>query len=432
MGRNISWRKALIISLLILFSINLYCEPLKSKQHKPEWKDTIQNTSISIIGSNNDYKSSKILDLAYYKHSSIEKQYKQVSKKNWEKYLKITFKRLLPYRDFIAKEVEKQGVPYELMYLPIIESAAYTMATSHMGATGLWQFMSNSSAPYDMKTTEWLDERRDFMKSTRGAIAKLNYNYKVTGDWLLALAAYNCGLNRVKTTVRNTGINDFWELSRLGLLPKETINYVPKLLLISSLLQDKTEYNIPLKWDIMEWDELKLTQAIDIRMLSIKAEIPLKELKAGNSELNYYVTPPITTSYKLKVPSKYTDNVKRALLDQDNLMEFYRYKVQSGDTLSEIGEHYGISTPGLIRYNPGVSARTLRVGKTLIVPAVKKVEPYGHNVKTMIFKNNYTVKDGDTLWDISIKFNTTVEEIALNNGLGVENYIKKGMKLRVP
>ncbi len=432
MGWNIPWRKTLISSLLLVLTMALYSEPLIGKQHKPEWKDTIQNRSVGLIGSQGDYKNSKFLDFKGYDKDLLEKQYKQLTKKNWDKYLNITFKRLLPYRDFIAKEVDKQGVPFELIYLPIIESAAHPMATSHRGATGLWQFMSNSTGPYDMKKTEWIDERRDFMKSTRGAISKLNYNYKVTGDWLLALAAYNCGLNRVKTIVKNTGINDYWELSRLGLLPKETIKYIPKLILVSFLLQNKNEYNLPIKWDIKEWDEVTLTHAIDIRMLSAKAGIPLKELKSGNSELNYNVTPPINTSYKLKIPAKYTDKVMGALSSQENLMEFYRYKVKSGDTLSEIGYYYGISTPGLIRYNPGVSARTLRVGKTLIVPAVKKVEPYGKYIKTTVFKNSYTVKDGDTLWGISIKFDTTVEEIALNNGLGVENYIKKGMRLKVP
>lgn len=432
MGRNIPWRKTLIFSLLLILTLALYSEPLIGKQHKPEWKVTVLNRSVGLIGSRGDYKNSKILYFKDYDKNLIEKQFKQLTKKNWDKYLNITFKRLLPYRDFIAKEVDRQGVPFELIYLPIIESAAHPMATSNRGATGLWQFMSNSSGAYDMKTTEWIDERRDFMKSTRGAISKLNYNYKVTGDWLLALAAYNCGLNRVKTVVKNTGINDFWELSRLGLLPKETIKYIPKLILISTLLQNKNEYNLPIKWDINEWKEVTLTHAIDIRMLSKKAGIPFKELKSGNSELNYNVTPPINTLYKLKIPAKYTENVMDALSSQEDLMEFYRYKVKSGDTLSEIGYYYGISTPGLIRYNPGVSARTLRVGKTLIVPAIKQVEPYGKNIKTRIFKNNYTVRDGDTLWDISIRFDTTVEEIALNNGLGVENYIKKGMRLKVP
>lgn len=432
MGWNISWRKALISTLLFTFTLLLFSEPIIGKQHNPKWKGLVENRSVNIIGSENRYKKYNILDLNDYDKSIIEKQFNQLTEKNWEKYLNVTFKRLLPYRDFIAKEIDEQGAPFELLYLPIIESAANPMATSYRGATGLWQFMSNSSGAYNMNSTEWLDERRDFIKSTKGAISKLTYNYKVTGDWLLALAAYNCGLHRVKTIVKNTGINNYWELSRLGLLPRETIKYIPKLILISNLMQDKHRYNLPIKWDIAQWDELQLTTSVDIRMLSAKAEIPFEELKLGNSELNYNVTPPINTSYKLKIPSQYTDRVIEALSSQEDLMEFYRYKVKSGDTLSEIGYYYGISTPGLIRYNPGVSARTLRLGKTLIIPAVKTIEPYEKSIKSTIFKNSYTVKDGDTLWGISIRLNTTVEEIALNNDLGVENYIKKGMRLKVP
>jgi len=432
MGRHFPWRKSLILFFILNRLLHLAAEPLVSQNHNPRWKSEIKYEKRDIFSSINDYKRSQFLDLDGYDSKAIETLYKQVKKDNWDKYLKTTYSRLLPYRDFIAAEVEKQGVPYEIIYLPIVESAAYPMATSHMGATGLWQFMSNSSSAYDMKTTEWVDERRDFIKSTKGAIAKLSYNYKVTGDWLLAIAAYNCGLNRVKTVVKKSGIDDFWELSRLGLLPKETINYIPKLLLVSSLLQDKNLYNVPIKWDINEWSEVELENSIDLRLLAEKSGIPFKVLKDGNSELLYNVTPPINSSYKLKIPKEYTDSVKNALLKQDTLIEFYKYRVKSGDTLSEISYHYGLSTPSLIKYNPGVSPRTLRVGRVLIVPAIKKVEPYGSNIETKIFKNYYVVKDGDTLWGLSMKFDTTVEEIALNNGINVNNYIKKGMRLRVP
>lgn len=430
MGRNIPWRKTLIITFLLSLN-SLYSEPLKGERHETEWKKDLKTFNLTSLSTNNDYKGFELSSVDY-NNESVNSYIESKTAKQWEIYLNITYNRLLPYRDFIANEIEKEGVPFEILYLPIIESAAYPMAVSQRGATGLWQFMSNSSTPYDMYTTEWMDERRDFAKSTRGAIAKLKYNYNVTGDWLLAIAAYNCGLNRVKTVVRTSGISDYWELSRLGLLPRETIKYIPKLIGISRLMQDKNRYNLNIKWDKTEWAEIELDQAIDLRMLASKAEIPLKVLKDSNTELNYYVTPPISSNYKLKVPLEYSDKVVEALKSDNKLMEFYRYKVKSGDTLSEIGYHYGLSTNSLIRYNPGVSVRTLRVGKTLIVPALKKVDPYGSDKETVIFKNDYTVKDGDTLWDIAMEYGTTVEDIALNSGLGVNNYIKKGMRLKVP
>ncbi len=430
MGRNIPWRKALTFTLLLITFTSINSSPIKGKNHPVMWKSAVENSSKTVSNRNN-YKKDKHLTFDI-SNSAINSQLKKVDKKSWSKYLKTTYNRLLPYRDFIAEEAEKQNVPIELMYLPIIESGAYPMAKSRRGATGLWQFMSNSSGAYDMHTTEWLDERRDFVKSTRGAISKLSYNYKKTGDWLLALAAYNCGLNRVLTVMKNSGIDNFWEMAEKRLLPKETINYIPKFLAVSSLFMKKNNYNIPVKWDKTQWVELPLTHAVDLRMLSKRANIPLETLIKGNYELNYTVTPPTNTKYKLKVPTIYKENVLTALSQQEQLLEFYRYKVKSGDTHSEIGYHYGISTNGLIKYNPGVSARNLRVGKTLLVPAIKKTPPYEKYKSTGPFKNDYIVKEGDTLWDISLKYDTTVEEIALNSGLPINGYIKKGMRLKVP
>lgn len=432
MDWNIPWRKTLASIILIQSLNNIFSEPLTGMRHNPKWKSEVKNQSVGIIGERNDYKILELSSFNVYNNDFFKRQLSSKTHKQWSKYLRITYKRLLPYRDFIAGEIEKENVPFELLFLPIIESAAYSKATSKRGATGLWQFMSNSSGAYNMRTTEWLDERRDFVKSTRGAIAKLKYNYKVTGDWLLALAAYNCGLNRVKTIVKTTGINDYWKLSKKGLLPKETINYIPKLLAISSLLQNKNSYNIPIKWDKYDWVEIELTQALDLRMLSENSGVPLKILKEGNVELNYSVTPPVYRNYRLKVPVKYSDNITKALSNNNKLIEFYRYKVQSGDTLSEIGLYYGLTTGSLIKYNPGISARTLRIGKTLIVPALKRLDPYRCNRVTVPFNNNYIVKNGDTLWDIAVKYKTTVEEIALNSGLGINSYIKKGMRLKVP
>ncbi len=428
MGRYISWRKTLsFVSLSTIFFI--IATPLPSKLDINKSNNSEQTYNLQQL--RHDYKTSKVLTFSM-DIEPINDQLNKFNKVTWSKYLKSTFKRLLPYRDFIAKEAETQNVPLEIVYLPIIESGASSMAKSHKGATGLWQFMLNSSGAYNMHTTEWVDERRDFIKSTKAAITKLNYNFNKTGDWLLALAAYNCGLNRVNSVVKRSGIDNFWELIKNNLLPKETSNYIPKLLAVSSLIMDKKSYGITIKWEKQLWDELELTSAVDLRILSEKAEVPLIDLIRGNYELNYNVTPPTNTNYRLKVPSEYTNKIKDALSSQDQLLEFYRYKVKSGDTLSEIGYHYGISTNGLLKYNSDVTIRNLRVGTILLIPAIKEVNAFKKYRNSVTFKNIYIVKEGDTLWDISIKYDTTIEEIAENSGLPVNGYIKKGMRLKVP
>lgn len=430
MGRHLPWRKTLIVLLTTISP--LYSSPEASKHNKVNWKLS-QSIKENLEINKNNYKEFKTFSIEIEDKTPIEKQYKKAQKSAWEKYLQSTYNRLLPYRDYMAQVAQEEEVPYELLYLPIVESGARPWAVSRVGAVGLWQFMPSSGREYQMYRTEWLDERRDFIKATNGAIKKLKYNYNVTGDWLLALAAYNCGLGRVQRTVKKTGISDFWELSKKGLLPRETINYVPKFLLVSSLMQNKMEFGVDVKWEIKSWSQIPLESAVDLKMLSDRTGIPLDTLEIGNSELNYRVTPPVSANYKLKVPTQYTDSVIEALNSEtDPLLEFYRHRVVSGDTLSEIGQHYGLSTYGLLKYNPGVSARNLRIGKTLIIPALKKVEPYSKKKSLKAFKNSYIVKEGDTLWDISLKFNTTVEEIALNSGLNPNGYIKEGMELKVP
>lgn len=432
MDWNLPWRKTLILSTILSCSFFTYSEPLPGRIHNKKWdiNTTIKNSGS--LESKNPYK-----DFYYNSFQSINEewityQFNKKDKKAWSTYLQITFKRLAPYRDFIMGEIEKAGVPFELCYLPIVESSAHNMAVSSRGATGMWQFMANSSEAYDMYVTEWIDERRDFTKATRGAIQKLSYNYRVLGDWLLALAAYNCGLNRVKTTIKTTGVTDYWELSRKGLLPRETRTYVAKLINVSRLLQDKNLYSVPINWERSEWEEIRLDTAIDLRLLAESSNTPYEILKKANMELNYNITPPGSEQYNLKVPVNYSDNINNALKNNKYFIEFYQYKVKSGDTLSEIGEYYGLSVKSLIKYNPGVSARTLRIGKTLMVPAIKKVDPYRKEGDNRPFRREYTVGSGDTLWAIAMKYKTTVEEIALHNGLSLNGYIRKGMKLKVP
>jgi membrane-bound lytic murein transglycosylase D len=117
-----------------------------------------------------------------------------------------------PYIPFIREEIERRGLPPELLYLPVIESGYNPRAVSRSGAAGLWQFMKNSMGPFGMTVTELVDERMDFWKSTQGALSKLEENYRHFGDWALALAAYNTGLGGVNRVVQRTGVRDYWAL----------------------------------------------------------------------------------------------------------------------------------------------------------------------------------------------------------------------------
>lgn len=357
-----------------------------------------------------------------------------------KEWLDRALERSLIYRDFIQRQLFEHGAPPELYYLPVVESAFRNSATSRTGAAGLWQFMANSVSGYDMRITAYLDERRDFWKSTEGALRKLKDNYRVLGDWNLAMAAYNAGLGRVLGVVRRTGIRDFWELARKKLLPRETRGYVPQFMAVVKLMTRRPFGSFSWTWDDSpDWRRVAIDRTVDLRLLAEAAGVPFTELQAANRELLYPITPAQTKTYFLKVPAAWESKIRTALDDPDlKLIRFYFYAIKQGDTLSEISAHYGVSQDGLERYNPGLRPRFLKIGQTLVIPALKVVGPFlknhaaGSSSELPQTFGNYTVSAGDSLWSIARRHGTTVEALAKANGIAVQATLRLGQKLQVP
>jgi membrane-bound lytic murein transglycosylase D len=302
--------------------------------------------------------------------------------------------------------------------------------------------MRNSISPW-MRIDDWLDERKDFWKSTVAAMEKLAYNYEVTGDWLLALAAYNCGLGRIQRIIRRSGISDFWELSRRRLIPPETRAYVPKLIAVARFAATLGRRGREQEWEPpVRWERVLLNQAVDLRLLAEAAGLAPGSLTQGNEELTYGITPPVARPHYLKVTSEHAEKVRAALARPgENLLKFAIHTIAPGHTLSEIARHYGIPVSMLSRYNPGVRPETLRIGSRLVVPMYKDVGPYvkaappapaAVRVDSSLFKNEYTVKTGDNLWAIARSFGITSAVLAQVNGLSETAIIRAGQTLKVP
>ncbi|GAB1458129.1 hypothetical protein MASR2M48_34370 [Spirochaetota bacterium] len=151
-----------------------------------------------------------------------------------KQWLEAVYERSRPYASYIMERIQYFGVPEEIFFLPFIESEYSAKALSRSEASGLWQFMRNSVGGYDMRMDDWLDERRDFMKSTDGALRKLKSNYDRFGDWLLALGAYNCGAGAMDRAIKAGKSHDYWVLREGGFLPKETASYTLPLQLSPS------------------------------------------------------------------------------------------------------------------------------------------------------------------------------------------------------
>ena len=439
---NIKFFSILLISAVLISPLCGEALPSKyNKEHpsasgsKSHHEEPLQNHAGEFINSSMlPPEGDKLYDY-YFKH------YTSPYSKKW---ISETWKRAQYFTDFIEHEIADNNMPHEILYLPLIESSFQPDATSNLGAAGLWQFMTNSISEYDMKITEWLDERRDFWKSTEAAISKIKYNYAQLGDWTLAIAAFNCGLGKMLKSVKAAGTTDFWTLCEKGYMNQETINYIPKLLAISDIMsnRDKLGISIMTQEQPVQWTRIKLDRCIDIRLLAKECGIPQDTLIMGNTELKYYITPPVRTGYMLKVPVMYKEKVMDALDKSSKLSDFHLYRVQKGDTLSHLAQHYGISVEMIQSFN-NIKPESLKVGSQLIIPVTKSdIKPYKSPTKLSEdwtpeepaekFSQEYTVQDGDNLWTIARKFNTDVNHLAYYNHIAANAVLSVGKKLKVP
>ena len=294
-------------------------------------------------------------------------------------WLAAALARAKPYRDFIRTRLEEEGMPAELFWLVAIESGFNPAATSRAGAAGLWQFMRNSVGGYGMHVNAYVDERRDWWKSTDGALQKLKDNYGVLGDWYLALAAYNAGRGKIQGILKRAhGERDYWKLLDKGVLPRETAGYVPQLLALARISSRWISSDLPVDWDPSPcWDRVNVDRMVDLRLLAKAAGVSEDELRDANRELIYHLTPVLPGGYNLKVPVDWVDPLRKALDDPSlKLIQYYLYSVQKGDTLSEIAQWYGVSTAMIERDNPGLSPSRLKIGQNLVIAALKDVGPF--------------------------------------------------------
>ncbi|MCL2094213.1 MAG: LysM peptidoglycan-binding domain-containing protein [Treponema sp.] len=328
-------------------------------------------------------------------------------------------------------------MPWELLYLPVVESAFVPSALSRSGAMGLWQFMMNSIDPFNIQVTEWVDERRDFWISTQGALAKLQDNYAFFEDWKLALAAYNAGLGALNRMIQESGVRDYWGLADRNQLRAETRHYVPRLLAVTQIMSNPRRYGMEVYWpQDPQWMRLELGRPVDLRILSELAGLNEEILLGANTELRYHVTPP-GGGYYLKFPALYEEQIKHTLARTDvEFIRHYVHTIQSGDTLLALARHYGATVDQILGANPGTQERFLRIGSRLLIPALTEAGPppraASTGLGTLIFSGEHRVQQGETLWSISRSYGIDPETLAEANGMAVNDILREGRILRTP
>ncbi len=365
------------------------------------------------------------------------------TQKKWflkhKKHLKDVSKRAAPFLYFITEEVNKRNMPGEIALLPIIESSFRPRAYSNMKASGLWQFVPATGRSFGLKQNWWYDGRRDVYHSTLAALTylqQLNKYYK--GDWLLALAAYNAGAGNInkaiKKNLKKGKAIDYWSLS----LPKETYKYIPKLLAISQIVQNKQALGVNLT-PIKNTPHLMLVQTgsqIDLSVAAKMTDLSLKEIRNYNPAFKQWATDP-DGPHQLFLPINQVEKFEKqlALLDKEDRLQWHRHKIRSGESLSVIAHKYKISVAALKKSNHLKSTR-IRAGKYLMVPSgdannIPVLAKTSSKKKHVNKQKIYKVRPGDSFWKIAKKFNLSHKNLAAMNHLSSGDTLSIGQELSI-
>ncbi|HEU4779083.1 MAG TPA: LysM peptidoglycan-binding domain-containing protein [Steroidobacteraceae bacterium] len=362
---------------------------------------------------------------------------------NNPQYLERVFGRAVPYLHHIVQEIEKRGMPLELALLPVVESAFEPYARSWATANGLWQFMPGTGERFGLKQDWWYDGRRDVLASTRAALDYLQYMHdEFFDDWLLAIAAYNCGEFRVQREVnKNRALGkpvDFFSLS----LPSETRAYVPKLMAMRRLVANPEDYglafspipNEPYFVKVETGGQLDLTLAAEL------AGMTLDEVYELNPGFHRWATDPAGPHFLL-MPRDTADAFRKNLemLSPDERVRVSLHKVKPGESVASIAKKYKTQAIVVRDMNSLAAGAVLVVGSELRVPtavvnlpakvmlAAARVD--GTGGRSGRRPGVHVVRSGDSLWRIAKRNRMDVATLARLNGMGTGDTLRAGQKL---
>jgi membrane-bound lytic murein transglycosylase D len=361
---------------------------------------------------------------------------------NNPQYLERVFGRASLYMHHIVQEIEARGMPLELALLPVVESAFEPYARSWATANGLWQFMPGTGERFGLKQDWWYDGRRDVIASTRAALDYLQYMHdEFFNDWLLAIAAYNCGEFRVQREVNANRAKgkpvDFFSLN----LPAETRAYVPKLMAMRRLVANPEDYGLAFSPIPNEpyFARVDTGGQLDLSLAAELAGITIDEVYELNPGFHRWATDPAGPHFLL-LPREAADAFSRnlELLSPDERVRVSLHKVASGESIASIAKKYK-TQPIVIRDMNNLGSDQLVIGAELRVPtavvnlpakvmlAAARVDGRGNRSGRR--PAVHVVRSGDSLWRIAKRHRMDVATLARLNGMGANDTLRAGQKL---
>ena len=365
------------------------------------------------------------------------------------------------YLPYIRQVFIENSVPEDLIYLPIIESDFNPQAISHAGAAGLWQFMPMTGAIYNLKVNYWSDDRFDIERSTKAAanhLTKLDKNFK---SWIIALIAYNAGGGRISKAIKKVKSNDFEDLLKAGVLPKETEEYIPKYVAAVIIAKNPEKFGFKINKPSVifpQGDLVYVDDAADLSIISKMIEVNTEDIKALNPHLSRGITPPGMIRYPLRIPEGkeklFYDTFGK--IPSNERITFRKHEVRMNETLSHLSKFYNVPINAIIEINK-LKSKNLNIGQQVMIPIqgldnAKQVDLVQYEEEQQRIKEgkfvyfeslkppNYEYKDimyhvraGDTLWIIARRFNIDISEIKAWNRL-TSNVLSIGTEifLRIP
>lgn len=374
--------------------------------------------------------------------SGIELPFNQVVKSYIERYthrertLVAEMLGMSPYyMPIFEQALEKRGMPLELKYIPVIESALDPNAVSPVGASGLWQFMLETARNQGLEVNSLVDERRDPYRSSDAAADYFKKLYDIYGDWSLAIAAYNCGPGNVNKALLRAGDGsakpDFWEI--YNYLPRETRGYVPAFIAATYVMHYYKEHNISpsLATKPLLIDTVKVNQRLNFAQISKVLNIPIDEIRILNPQYRHDVIPGDARPYTLALPSQ---QVYSFILVEDSINS-YRPDLYAARDVREPGtpndaptaNNYGYSAPTMQAPAPAATQAAAAQPATQVAAAQPAATPATDAAATKYYK----VKRGEDIESVASSFGISVDQLMTLNSL-TRRHVSRGQVLKVP
>lgn len=346
-------------------------------------------------------------------------------------FMEGSLNRKTAYDSLIYAKMEEMGVPKDLIFLALVESGFKVKAYSRAKASGMWQFIPETGKRYGLEVDYWVDMRRNPEMATTAALKYLSRLHDEFNDWLLAMAAYNCGEGRVRRLVKEMMADSTWDSTKTVTywdlqLPKETMRYVPRILAAMVIGHYPEHYDMKVeKKYLPEFDTVTVFDSFPLEEVAKLLKVPEDTLRTLNMELIKWCTPPNKDSYLLRLPVGYRSAFVEGYdkMEKNNFSSWHHHKVRRGESLGIIAKQYGISVSELKQANDMKNDR-IRAGKSLLIPI--KVTPKKSTGKKPTKVKTYVVKLGDNLASVARLFGVSQESLRVWNSMSESQLLNQG------